>query len=317
MNAIERKDKKKLLFYICGVCFPVLQFLIFYVIINFNSMLLAFKSYEPGTENFTVSFGNFFNTFSTIWNDVFHPTVSSGVNYGTAFWNSLKYYLISILVASSLNILFSNYIYKKNLGHKFFQVMLFIPKILSVSVLCLVYKYFMDEGIHDIMLSVFNTDIGYPAGGVGSKFNFILAFTLWSGFGTGVLIYTSTMSGIPTEIVESAQLDGITPFKELIHITMPMIYPTFVTFMVVNFACIFTNEMSLFLWYEYNYETYPKDLTIGYYLFAKAYMANNHGVAGLSDLSYLSALGIVLSAIAIPTTFVFKWLLEKFGPSFE
>lgn len=316
MNAIEKKDRRKLLFYICGVAFPVVQFLIFYVFINFNSILLAFKEYKPGTEVFTISLENFFMHFTKIWNDVFH-NASDDVNMGLAFLNAMKYYFASILIASTLNILFSNYIYKKNLGHKFFQIMLFIPKILSVSVLCLVYKYFVTYGIHDIVLNVFGKDIGYLMTGSGSKFGFIMTFALWSGFGTAVLIYTSTMSGIPKEVVESAELDGITPFKELIHITMPMIYPTFVTFMIVNFAAIFTNEMSLYLWFEYSFRECRDDLTIGYYLFAKSYMANIHGLYGMNDLAYVSSLGIILSAIAIPLTFLIKWTLEKFGPSFE
>lgn len=320
MNSIERKDKKKLLFYICGIIFPVLQFLIFYVFINFNSILLAFKSFYPGTEEYTVSLGNFFNNFSAIWKDVFFGVSVNGVNLGTAFLNSIKYYLVTIIVASTLNILFANYIYKKFFGHKFFQIILFIPKILSVSVLFLVYKIIMDTGYHDLMLKIFGMDVGYPMGGtveINPKFTVMLIFAIWSGFGTAVLIYTSTMSGIPTEVVESAQLDGITPFKELIHITLPMIYPTFVTFMVVNIAGLFTNDMSLYLMYKYNTVYSGSDSTIGYYLFARSYMANNDGIYGLSEMSYLSAFGLLLSAIAIPLTFLVKWLLEKFGPSFE
>ncbi|MBO4594750.1 MAG: sugar ABC transporter permease, partial [Clostridia bacterium] len=156
-----------------------------------------------------------------------------------------------------------------------------------------------------------------PMGGTDPKFVVMMIFTIWSGFGTAVLIYTSTMSGIPTEVVESAKLDGITPFKELIFITMPMIYPTFVTFMLVNFAALFTNEMSMFLMFNYDTSRSRGDSTIGYFLFARAYMANHDGIQGLSEMSYLSAFGILLSIIAIPLTFLVKRLLEKFGPSFE
>ena len=131
-------------------------------------------------------------------------------------------------------------------------------------------------------------------------------------FGGSVLVYTSTMSGIPTEVVESAQLDGITPFKELIYITMPMIYPTFVTFMLVNVAALFTDQMHLYTFYGTTSGSLAP--TLGYYIFKSAdewssRLGNNY--------AYLSALGVTLSAIAIPLTFGAKKLLEKIGPSFE
>ena len=38
--------KKKLWFYISIMAFPVIQFIIFYLIVNANSLLLAFKEYK-------------------------------------------------------------------------------------------------------------------------------------------------------------------------------------------------------------------------------------------------------------------------------
>ena len=142
-----------------------------------------------------------------------------------------------------------------------------------------------------------------------------MVFSIWSGFGTGVLMYASTMSGISKEIVESAELDGITPFKELLYITIPMIYPTLVTFMVVGVAGIFTNEMSLYL-FNGNFGATQDIYTIGYYLFKEARIAGG-SLQDFDKFTYLSAFGLMLSVIAIPLTFVVKWLLEKFGPSVE
>lgn len=201
--------------------------------------------------------------------------------------------------------------------------MLFLPKILSATVLFIVFKYMLENGVPELMDKVFGKEIHSLIGGSVSnsaKFNWYMIFSIWSGFGTGVLVYTSTMSGIPQEVVESAQLDGITPLKELTHITMPMIYPTFTTFMVVNFATIFTNEMSLFLFEGYIGlgqvdATNSSRFTIGYYLFGGAQSAQSHHE--FKTFTYLSTFGLILSMIAIPTTFIFKRLLEKCGPSFE
>ncbi|MBQ6922784.1 MAG: sugar ABC transporter permease [Clostridia bacterium] len=308
MNSIERKDKRKLLFYICGISLPVLQFVIFYLIINFNSILMAFQNYDIYNNNFFFTLNN----FSNVWKDVFNAT---GESLGVAFLNSLKYFVVSIIFSTGFNILFSNYIYKKNIGHKFFQIILFLPKILSASVLSVVFMHLLNEGAQSFMMNVFGTRIDGLLSNELTKFNYIMIFTIWSGFGTGVLMYTSTMSGISCEVVESAQLDGITPFRELIYITLPMIYPTFVTFMVVNFAAIFTNEMSLYLFYGYFGSQTVNNMTIGYYLFKEARLAQSFN--DMQQFTYLSTFGVMLSVIAVPLTFIFKWFLEKVGPSFE
>lgn len=307
MNGIERKDKKKLLFYICGIALPVLQFVIFYVFVNFNSILLAFQEW-----NIVDGYKFSLNNFPKVFKDIFVGSDVFTLKY--AFINSFKSYFMQLIFCTGLGVLFSNYIYKKNFGHKFFQIILFLPKILSAVVLAVVYTYCLNEGAVLIAEKVFGTKITALLFDETTKFNYILFFTIWSSFGTGVLMYTSTMSGISREIVESAQLDGITPFKELIFITLPMIYPTLTTFLVVNFAAIFTDQMSLYTFYGISGA--PKEnWTVGYYIYKEAQLA-----AGYSDwqqFAYLSAFGLILSAVAIPTTLLFKKFLEKVGPSFE
>ena len=231
-----------------------------------------------------------------------------------AFLNSFKSYFFQLIFCTGLGVLFSNYIYKKNFGHKFFQIILFLPKILSAVVLAVVFTYCLNEGAVLIAKKLFDTKITALLFSEQTKFNYVLFFTIWSSFGTGVLMYTSTMSGISREVVESAQLDGITPLKELIFITLPMIYPTLTTFLVVNFAAIFTDQMNLYTFYGMSGS--PKEnWTVGYYIYKEAQLAS--GYSDWQQFAYLSAFGLILSAVAIPTTLVFKRFLEKIGPSFE
>ena len=48
----KRKIDKKLIFYIVCFALPVVQFLIFYVGVNFQSILLAFQKYDGKTASF-------------------------------------------------------------------------------------------------------------------------------------------------------------------------------------------------------------------------------------------------------------------------
>ena len=104
-------------------------------------------------------------------------------------------------------------------------------------------------------------------------------------------------------------LDGANLFEELIYIVLPLIYPTFVTFIVVGVGGIFTGQMALYSFF--GPEADQSVQTFGYYLFKRTKMA------GDSDYPFLSAMGLLMTCIAAPLTFLVKWLLEKFGPSLE
>jgi ABC-type sugar transport system permease subunit len=117
------------------------------------------------------------------------------------------------------------------------------------------------------------------------------------------------MSNISESVVESAQLDGVTPIKEFWYITLPYIYPVIATIIVVGIANIFNNQVNLYSFYTS--EADSRLYTIGYYVFVKASGANN------VNFPPLAALGLFLTAIIAPLTYLVRWLLSKLGPTVE
>ena len=119
------------------------------------------------------------------------------------------------------------------------------------------------------------------------------------------------MAGINESVVEAAKLDGIGYFSEMWYITIPMTFTTLSTFLIVSVAGYFNNQMSLFSFggqfVDQRYQTF------GYYLYRelKAYAADQ------TKWSYLSSLGLVFTAIAVPITFAVRGLLNKLGPKQE
>ena len=126
------------------------------------------------------------------------------------------------------------------------------------------------------------------------------------GFGISVLLYSGAMSGIDNSLIEAAKLDGATSLSEFWHVVLSSIFPTITTFLVVGVAGIFINQMALFNFFG---GEAPNSLsTFGYYMFVKVEDAN------IAQFPRLSALGILMTVVAVPITFVVKYLLEKFGP---
>ncbi len=295
--------RNRMLFYICVLALPVLQVCVFYVYMHLNSIILAFRKYDAVSNTFSwVGFENFGKACSHLFSAVFLKTT---------VLNSIVLYLFTLLVGITFSLIFSNYIYKKMPCAGVFKVVLFLPQIVSTVVMVILFRYFSEHALPIVINKITGKLIPNPLTDSETAFGFVLFYTLFIGFGPQMLLYTGAMSGISQEMVEAAKVDGITPLKEFIHITVPSIYNTLVTFVVVGIAAIATNQMNLYSFYGTGAPLNGQ--TIGYYLFMSIKTADTSAAPYL-EYPYLSAFGVILTLFVVPLTLAIRKLLEKFGP---
>ena len=302
---IKKKSfDKKMLFYIGLLALPLLQFFVFYVYVNFKFIILAFQEYD--VQNFTYEFVGLSN-FATVFDKVF---VSEGTAFAIRFKNSLFNYLMTLLIGMVGAIFFSYYIYKKQFLSGTFKIVLFLPHIIPSVALIAIFKYFIDAGGVTLVNSLF--DLAQPIDTFlkDKRFNYpiILAYSLFMGFGTQVLMYLGAMNKINPSVTEAAELDGITFFRELWYITLPNILSTVTTFLVVGLTAFFTADMGVYTFFSENAGNNIQ--TIGYYL-KREIVRNNSNEA---QWGYLSAFGLCCTIIVAPLTYMLRQLLEKADP---
>lgn len=301
-NSMKQSQKEALVFYISIIALPLIHFAIFYVGVNFNSILLAFQRYDFDTGKFGfIGFGNFVKFFNDITSE---GTLNAAVS------NSLIFYIVSLIVGLPLTLIFSFYIYKKMFAHKVFRIILFLPSIIANVAMVIMYTFFVERLIPAISLEVFNVQINGPLSSANTQFGTILFFNVWAGFGSGILMYGSAMSRIPEDIVEYSRIDGFSYVHEFIHITLPLISQTISTFLVVGIAGIFTNQASMYSFYGSRAGHHLQ--TIGYYLFIKVI-----GDSSISEYPYAAAGGLIFTLVAAPLTLFVKWALNKIMPDTE
>lgn len=302
---LQKKKMGELFFFLALVAYPILQFSIFYIGVNFNSILLAFKEFDPATSEY--NFSGFIN-FKNFFYDVAHDSVMR-----ISITNSFKIYFVSLFIGLPLNIFFSYFLYKKVPASKFFQVILFLPQILSQIVMSMMFKFFVDRALPEFLMKLGMAENDIPLFLVDQDiaFNTIIFYCIWSGFGTQILIYSSAMSRIPESLVEYAKLEGMPAWKEFFQITLPLIFPTMITFLVAGIAGIFTNQAQVFNFYGNGADFCLS--TLGYYFFTQL----TGGEASFANYPYAAAGGLVFTVIAVPLTLLVKWGLEKLNPVTE
>ncbi|HCH74530.1 MAG TPA: hypothetical protein DEV87_05040 [Clostridiales bacterium] len=295
---------RQLAFYIGFMILPLLQLAIFYFVVNFNSFALAFQRFDVNTGNFTWSgFDNF--------KQLFFNLSLEGDPLRIATRNSLVLYACGLLVGTTLALFFSFYIYKKRFISGVFRVVLFLPTILSNIVTVIMFKYFTDQAIPALWSSLFGVEVVGVLSNPATMWPAIVFYNIWISFGANVLIYVSSMTGIPEDVSEYAELDGVSMIREFFQITLPLIYPTITSFLVIGVTNIFLAQGSL---YEFFGDRLPDEslYTLGYYLFR--YVLKSEG---MNNYSYASAVGILSTLVAVPLTIALRKVLERFDPSAE
>ena len=297
--------KKKLFFYFSIIILPLIQFFVFYIIVNANTFVLALKNYTYSESGLLISQFVGFKNIGQVFKDFFVEPV-----FQASMRNSFIAYFVGLVFGTAVSLLFSYYIFKKRFLFGTFKVLLYLPNIVSVMVLSIMYKFLMDRGAPVILDKIHpESEAMGLLQNPDTRFLMVMVFSVLVGFGVNVLLYSGTMSSISPSVLEAAEVDGVNDFQEFFHIVLPQVYPTLVTFLVAQLATVFTNQINLFNFYGVQAEN---DMyTFGYYMYRNIQV--NEG--DLTQYPYLAAIGLALTIVALPITLGIRKLLNKIGPS--
>ena len=115
-------------------------------------------------------------------------------------------------------------------GFRFFRMVYFFPVVISGAAIGLMfYLVFQYEyGMLNSVLATFGVEKIVWITEKSAMF-LVLIPVLWQYVGFYFVIFLTAIASVPTEIYESAMLDGISGFKKTIYITIPMIKNVIVT----------------------------------------------------------------------------------------
>jgi len=113
-------------------------------------------------------------------------------------------------------------------GQGFFRVVLYMPTLLSVGVVSLIWVWLLSSqyGIINYFLSFVGIR---PVNWLGDESLVIPALsltTIWWGFGFPMLIFIAGIQGIPDTLYEAARIDGANSRQLFWYITLPLLRPT-------------------------------------------------------------------------------------------
>ena len=249
------------------------------------------------------------------------------------FWQSLgnTFWLVVFVVPSSLilSLLFASLLNNVEKLKGFFRSLYFIPTVTSLVAISIVWKIMFNQqtglinyllgfigieplgwlaesrGVFQLMFAKIGVDVPAILGGPSLALFSIIIMTVWKGLGYNTIIYLAGLQNIPKVYYEAADIDGASKFKQFLKITWPLISPT--TYYVLMMTTITTFQVFSQIYLM----TGPPiggplgtTKVIVYFLYEK-------GFGEANDLSYASAIALVLFFIILLLTLLQKKLEKK------
>ena len=176
---------------------------------------------------------SFFN-----WNLFSDPVFVDTANYetmflseGSHFWgyvgNSL-FFLFVVPVQMMLALTAAYFLNVNVKGSLFFKVFFFLPVVLSIVSVAIIWTYILDteNGLLNLTLALAGVSkIAwlYDSSWIKIGISFLV---VWQGSAFGTIVYFAALQGIPDQLYEVATLDGAGRWRQFRSITLPLLAPT-------------------------------------------------------------------------------------------
>lgn len=174
----------------------------------------------------------------------FHPA-KGGFWYDPEFWialkNTLVFTAISTPLIAGLGLVMALALQGNRRGARIYQMVFFLPYILPVSVVTLVWTYFLspNQGLLSATLAPLGIDPIPWLSDPSTAMTAIIATTVWWTVGFNLVLFSAGLQDVDPALYEAASLDGAGPWRKFTSITLPGIKHVLLLVMVMQVIASF------------------------------------------------------------------------------
>lgn len=218
---IRRSKRKERLLALALVSPYLIIFLIFTLIPVICGFVFSFMRYNPymPEENEFVGLQNYINIFN------FDLPISK------AFWESFSTMLVFDAVAVPcliiIPLVLAYFINMHPPGYKIFRALIYLPSVLSVGVMGIIFGNMFAGDSSGLINSWLNTEIhwlsGEPWHGDTLRWLVMLIASIWWGSGMNFVIFSGALKNVPKSLYEACEMDGGGKWRQIVNVLLPNI----------------------------------------------------------------------------------------------
>ena len=251
---------------------------IFFFIPFFYTIILSFKDYS--TDIYNPVFAGFSNYVTLLKSKEFYSTLL----------NTFLFLLMVVPFLAVFPLVVAIFINQKIRGINLYKVLIYLPVVVSIVVVAIAFKWiYAQEGILNYFLELFHfRPIGWLTDTHFAMLS-VAIVTIYKGIGYYMMIYLSALIGVPKDLYEAADIDGASPLKKHLTVTVPHIMP--VIALVVTVSSISALKVFAEIYVMTKGGPLNSTKTIVYYIYERAFEN--------LDLSMAAAASVVLLLVIL------------------
>ncbi len=301
-GSMKKELKKYFPFYM--FLLPAIILVILFCYMPMEGLMIAFKDYKMarGIEG-------------SEWVGLKHfQALFSDPNFYRVLGNTLKISILTLLTTFPITIIFTILV-NEILNTKFksvVQTITYMPHFLSwVVVGTFVYQILSPTGgvINAILIQLGILD--KPLYFMAQKDMFVpiyLIANLWKSTGYSIVIYLATIAGIDTALYDAASIDGANRFRRILHITLPAMFPTMCTMLILNIGSLVSVGFDP-IFNLYNDATYQTADVISTYVYRKGMIESRY--------DFSTAIGLFQNVVSLVLVLIANWFARKANPEYK
>ena len=187
------------------------------------------------------------------------------------------------------------------------QTITYMPHFISLVVLCgLLTTFSQTGGLFNDVIELFGGSRENLLANPNNFYAIYLLSTVWATAGWDSIIYLAALSSIDQDQYEAARVDGAGRWKQLIHITLPNLFPTISMMLVLRLGSILSvgYEKILLLYQPLTYDVAD---VLSTYVYRKGLLD--------ADYSFSTAVGLFNAVINIIFLTLGNKISKKLGQS--
>jgi len=162
--------------------------------------------------------------------------VFKDVKYWSTWLTTLKFMFYKLPFELPLAMVIALILNKKLKGSGFFRSMYYLPNVISVAIIGLIFSnmfdYFGFVNAWLIKFGIIESEVSWMSTTYGAMTVLIIG-AIWNTFGVNVMYFLAALSNVPEEMYEAAKLDGAGRFTVFFKITLPMMAPVLQTIILL------------------------------------------------------------------------------------
>ncbi len=172
-----------------------------------------------------------------------YKAIFSDPTFAHAIQHTFIYTIGCLVIQFTIGFLLAMFFAKKFTFAKPIRGLVVISWMLPVTVTALVFKFMFsqDSGIINTLLMnlhIIDEPIGWLLNG-GTGMAVLIIANSWVGIPFNMLLLTTGLNNISTDVYEAASIDGATKRQQFFKITLPLLKPTIMSTLVLGFVLTF------------------------------------------------------------------------------